>query len=342
MAPAGAGRLGLSHNPDVVTPLTWAEVEANTSLIEQALDATPEIDRWCSGPDWILAVREGFAPESDGLLLRTTGPVPGFALLATYRMEDGSTMVAGLEPLWGFAAPVFGPDLEALGQELCHELASRDWRFLVLPGVPPPDGPDSYAPLLARALSRLGRARIGEGIVRQVADITDGPEAWLGRRSQRFRRNLRRAERQGADAGLSVVDARHDPEVFERIMDIERRSWKGQDDGGIIAPEMATTYRSMIDRLGSKGRLRVGVATIDGCDVGYILGGVRGDRYRGLQLSYRQTVAELSVGHLLQWWQLRSLEEEGLHHYDLGMDMEYKRRWADRQEPSLTLIIERQ
>ncbi|MEL7208203.1 MAG: GNAT family N-acetyltransferase [Actinomycetota bacterium] len=326
-----------------MTPLTWAEVEANTALIEDALDRTPEIDRWCSGPDWILAVRQGFAPHSSGLLFRGgDGPVPGFALLARYELEDGSTMVAGLEPLWGFAAPVFGPDLEGLGAELCRELSAHDWRLLVLPGVPPPDGPRSYAVRLARSLSPLGVARIGEGIVRQVADIGDGSEAWLARRSQRFRRNLRRAERQAAEGGLGVVDARHDPEIFERIMAIERRSWKGRDDGGITAPEMAATYRSMIERLRARDRLRVGIAVKEGHDVGYILGGVRNDRYRGLQLSYRSTMAQWSIGHLLQWWQLRSLEPEGLRHYDLGMDMDYKRRWADRPEPTLTLIIERQ
>lgn len=322
--------------------MTWAEVEANTTLIERAVDHTPEIDRWCSGPDWILAVRQGFAPDSDGLLLRTGDDhLPGFALLANYRLEDGSTMIAGLEPLWGFAAPVFGPDVEQLGSELCQELAVRDWRLLVLPGVPPPSGPRSYAMCLARALAPLGQAHIGEGIVRQVADISEGPEAWLDRRSQRFRRNLRRAQREAAAAGVAIADVRRDTDLYARIQAIERSSWKGQDDGGITAPEMATTYRTMVDRLRAKGRLRAAIASIDGEDVGYILGGVRGDRYRGLQLSYRADVASLSVGHLLQWWQLQELRAERLTAYDLGMDMDYKRRWADRTEPSLTLIVER-
>ncbi|MEM9133548.1 MAG: GNAT family N-acetyltransferase [Actinomycetota bacterium] len=322
--------------------MTWAEVEANTALIERAVDHTPEIDRWCSGPDWILAVRQGFAPESDGLLLRTSeAEVPGFALLATYRLEDGSTMIAGLEPLWGFAAPVFGPDVETLGTELCQELAVRDWRLLVLPGVPPPSGPRSYAMCLARALAPLGQAHIGEGIVRQVADIAEGPDAWLARRSPRFRRNLRRAERLADDAGLTIVDVRAEEDLYDRIQAIERSSWKGQDDGGITAPEMATTYRAMVERLRGNGRLRAAIASVDGDDVGYILGGVRGDRYRGLQLSYRRDVAGLSVGHLLQWWQLQDLRGERLTAYDLGMDMDYKRRWSDRTEASLTLIVER-
>lgn len=321
--------------------MTWAEVEANSSQIERALDSTAEIDRWCSGPDWVLSVHRGFAPESECLLLREEHDAPGFALLARYRLHDGSTMLAGLEPLWGFAAPVFGPNMARLGGALAAELAEREWNTLVLPGVPPPSGSSSYAVELARALTPLGEMRLIEGIVRQVAHIGDGSDAWLARRSNRFRRNLRQAERRGAEAGVIIVEAHHDAGAYERIMTIEAASWKGREGSGITAPEMAETYRSMVERLRNRGRLRVGVATIDDVDVGYILGGVRGRTYRGLQLSYVDAARRLSVGNLLQAWQIAALEPEGLHHYDLGMDMDYKRRWADRAEPSLTLVIQR-
>ena len=321
--------------------MTWADVEAETAQIEAVLDRTAEVDRWCSGPDWILSVRHGFAPDSEGLLLRDDEAGPGYALLARYRLADGSTLVAGLEPLWGFAAPVFGPDLDRLARSLSRELHLVDWSTLVLPGVPPPSGPDAYASRLARALAPLGRLQAAEGIVRQVAHIGDGHRAWLARRSQRFRRNLSRAQRGAEAAGLVIIDAAADTDVFDRILDVEARSWKGRDGSGITTPEMTATYRTMTARLSRKGRLRVGVATLDGRDVGYILGGVRGDRYRGLQLSFVEEASELSVGHLLQAWQMAALEPEGLTTYDLGMDMAYKRRWADRAEPSLTLVIER-
>ncbi len=321
--------------------MTWTEVEAAAARIEEVLDRTPEIDRWCSGPDWVLPVHAGFAPDADRLLFRGRDGVEGYALLARYELEDGTSMVAGLEPLWGFATPVFGPDIEAVAGALRAVLDGLTWDVLVLPGIPPPGGPASFAVRLARALGPLGELRVGEGIVRQVADLGEGPDAWLARRSNRFRRNLRRAGRLAEETGLRIVDARHDPEAVERIMGVERRSWKAREDSGLTSPEMAATYEAMVRRLAGQGRLRLGIAVLDGTDVGYILGGVRGRTYRGLQLSFAATVGSLSVGHLLQRWQIESLASEGVARYDLGMDMDYKRRWADRAEASLTLVIHR-
>ena len=49
------------------------------------------------------------------------------------------------------------------------------------------------------------------------------------------------------------------------------------------------------------------VARLDDRDVGFILGGIRGATYRGLQLSHDTGAAHLALGHLLQLHQLRLL-----------------------------------
>jgi CelD/BcsL family acetyltransferase involved in cellulose biosynthesis len=73
--------------------------------------------------------------------------------------------------------------------------------------------------------------------------------------------------------------------------------------------------------------------------VGYILGAVRGGTYRGLQLSFDEDQAGRSLGNLLQLHQMESLVEEGVTTYDLGMDMEYKRRWADDAFTTVSMAI---
>lgn len=141
---------------------------------------------------------------------------------------------------------------------------------------------------------------------------------------------------------MSIEDASNDPLLFERLMSIEYRSWKGQEGSGITSIEMSAMYESMIARLVVQGRLAAHVAVVDGSDVGYILGGIRSRRYRGLQLSYCDDARELSVGNLLQDHQLRLLDSLDLADtYDLGMDFDYKRRWADHRETSLTLVVHR-
>lgn len=336
------------------------ELDRRSVDVETATDATPGIDPWCSGPDWQIPAARAFTPDAHPLTL-TTDDDQGFALLARYATPLRGTIIGGLEPMWGFGCPILGADPATVAAELADHLAAdRDWRSLVLPGISlrpaPPDDPDARLrdpfpipdddPLLpvARALVRLGDVGLGEGIARQVVDLRDGYEAWLARRSPKFRRNLRRSGDRADDAGLTIVDASDDPHLFERVLAIEHRSWKGREGSGITATDMAALYRSLIDRLQPTGRLLAKVARLDhlDLDVGYILGGLRARRYRGLQLSFTAEVADLSVGNLLQAEQLRQLSDRQLADvYDLGMDFGYKRRWADRAETSLTLLIDR-
>ncbi|MGI9613732.1 MAG: GNAT family N-acetyltransferase [Acidimicrobiales bacterium] len=324
---------------------TLAEIDAKSSEIEAALEATDEIDRWCSGPDWVIPVHHGFAPDASTLLLETTASAtPGFALLARYRLADGRRMLAGLEPLWGFASPLIGSDIGVLASSLATHLSIDDgWDVLVLPGMPMPETPTAFTAEVVRALGTLGEVRIGEGMTRQVVDLADGYDEWLARRSRTFRRNLRHAAERAAREGVTYESVSDYDGVFERLLAVEERSWKGADDSGITSSEMRATYAAMTERLASQGRLRAHVARCGGEDIGYIVGGVRAGRYRGLQLSFVQEAESLSVGHLLQSHQLQLLvtDDEAVS-YDLGMDFEYKRRWADRTVTSFTVVIERE
>ncbi|MDH3678544.1 MAG: GNAT family N-acetyltransferase [Acidimicrobiia bacterium] len=324
--------------------LSLADLDGRWLDVESALDATVDVDPWCSGPDWVIPVHQGFGSGAEALLLETDGPPSsGYALLARYRLADGRSMIAGLDPLWGFASPLLGADVESTTEQLSgHLVTDGGWDVLVLPGMPSPEGPSSFTARVVRGLADLGTVRAGEGITRQLADLSGGYDAWLDRRASRFRRNLRKATERAREAGVSFVDLSTEVDVFDRLLEIERRSWKGADASGITSSDMGATYRAMVDRLRARDRLRIHVARRQNADIGYILGGVRAGRYRGLQLSYTTDAAELSVGHLLQDHQIRLLCATGeADTYDLGMDLDYKRRWADRAETSFTIMIDR-
>ena len=104
---------------------------------------------------------------------------------------------------------------------------------------------------------------------------------------------------------------------------------------------MGQAYRSIARRLAATGSLRVCMASLDGRDVGYVLGGVRSGIYRGLQISFSAEHRDLSIGHLLQDHELHRMAAAGVRRYDLGMDLEYKRRWADTIEVSRTIVAVR-
>ena len=133
-------------------------------------------------------------------------------------------------------------------------------------------------------------------------------------------------------------------ELFRRVLDIERRSWKGADEKGQGATglnhnDMRDFYEELFRRLHARDRLRVRFARLDGIDIGYIAGGVIGDQYRGLQFSFDDAYRDVGAGNLMQAAEIRALTDEGFALYDLGIDIDYKARWADERIETSTLII---
>lgn len=319
-------------------PVSLEQLDRLSSKLEGLVDQSPMIDRWCSGPDWSIPTNRAFAPDCERYVVGD--PARGVALLARYRSEDKSTTISGLEPLWGFGSPLLGDDPVGLTKQMAAVLeGDQDWDVLVLPGLAVST---EILNDIAAVLTTLGEVGVGIAIEREVADLRLGHEPWLERRSPRFRRNLRRAERAAEEAGIAFSDVSADNNTFYRLLAIEERSWKGKEASGIAAPEMGRLYEELMLRLARAGRLRLTVAQRDGHDVGFILGGVRNDIYRGLQLSYDEDVASLSVGHLLQWRELGKLaDSDDVAWYDLGMSIEYKAQWSDHRIPSPVLIVTR-
>ena len=101
----------------------------------------------------------------------------------------------------------------------------------------------------------------------------------------------------------------------------------------------------MLPRLCVKRQQRTIFARLGERDVGYVLGAVFGEpdasEYRGLQFSYDDDVAKLGVGSLLQYHQIVELCADGIGHYDLGTEMDYKRRWAEEVMETEMLVLVR-
>jgi CelD/BcsL family acetyltransferase involved in cellulose biosynthesis len=67
---------------------------------------------------------------------------------------------------------------------------------------------------------------------------------------------------------------------------------------------------------------------------------VMAGEYRGLQFSYDADLAEFGIGGLLQYHQILELCAEGIARYDLGTEMDYKRRWAeDIMETEMLVLV---
>ncbi len=307
------------------------DLDRVAGLWDAAVDATPGADPFCSASPWAFSAAHSF-PEAEPPVVVSDG----HSCCGMRRTDtpEGRLLV-GLDPIWGFATPVVGDPVTA-ARLLGVRLGLDDHDIAVVTGQ------HAESPMTAALVHVLGddhRLLQGPPELRLRADLAGGADAWFGRRSPRFRQRLRRLRRDATD--IEIVDLSFlDPDAaVDRIVAIEHRGWKGREETGLANPAMAEFYRRMLWRLAAADAIRLLIATRDGVDVGFVLGGVRGSTYRGLQLSYVEDVADRGVGHLLQWAQIECLDGLGVETYDLGMEMDYKRRWADRIDETFAVLI---
>ena len=305
--------------------LTMTEFAAAAEDFDAAVMATEGIDRFCSSSAWVLSASEALMPPRLPFLYRGRA---GWWAGARGLHGTGLSYAEPLELAWGLASPLVGRDAGAVADEAIEVLAAaRGLHVAIIAGLA------ADAPILRAFLAGAPRAwerRWGQPTIRHVASLAGGVDGFLARRSRNFRKALRSAQRAAAAEGLA----------FEaRILAVEERSWKAGEGVGINAGAMREFYERMIVRLAAHGRQRTIFARRGDQDVAYVLGAVFADEYRGLQFSYDAALERLSLGSLCQLHQIEALCAEGLARYDLGTDMDYKRRWAEAQFETGLLVI---
>lgn len=307
---------------------------------DREVAVTPTIDRFCSTTAWILPASAALMPPREPFSFR--GAHGYFAAMRGVH-PAGFPYIEPVELAWGLASPLVGRDPDALAVEIAALLASRrDWQLAILSGMTA-DGPQRRA--LERALPARWERRRGTPTLRHVASLAGGVDGFLARRSREVRKTVRKGLRAAARAGVAfehvrVTDASAAAALYARIQDVEARSWKAREGVGIAVGSMRQFYGEMLPRLCSTGQQRTVFARLGDRDVGYILGAVLGGEYRGLQFSYDDDHAALGLGSLLQYHQVVALCDDGVARYDLGTEMDYKRRWAeDVMETEMLVVV---
>jgi CelD/BcsL family acetyltransferase involved in cellulose biosynthesis len=311
--------------------LTYRELDSLAEDYDEAVGSGFTRDRFCSSSFWILPAARHLNPGALPRIARANG---AYSVLAR-----SGAWLHPLEAVWGLSCPVVGREPEAAIELFCRTLeAERDWSACLATGL------DEGSPpwkALGRALSRRYRAESGPTTRRYVARLEGGVEGFLSRRPASLRRSLPKALRRAERLGLTFVVRDRKEADFERILAVERRSWKGLRGIGIDKEPMRSFYREMNRRLLERGRRRLMFARLEGEDVAYIFGGVFGDTYRGLQFSFDARFSSLSLGNLCQLEEVRRLTEAGVRGYDLGSEVRYKRNWGEDVVETRALVVTR-
>lgn len=318
--------------------LTLAEFDEESAAFDELVLRSRDLDTFCSSSDWILPAARALMPPREPFVRRGDS---GWVALMRGRHPAGFSYLEPFEAMWGLACPLIGPDPAALARDFAAVCADdAPGAVLVLCGVV------AGSPLFNALMWALGpgyELRLGPTTKRYVADLRGGFDAFFARRSANLRGTLRKARRRAREEGLHFVA--HRPSgideadaLYARILDVERRSWKGLAGTGIVDGQMRGFYRQMVERLLKKGALRLLFAQHEGRDVAYVLGAVLGDTYRGLQASFDDDYARYSLGSVMHVEQIAALCEEGVAAYDLGTEVDYKRRWGEEGLATVTLV----
>ena len=317
------------------------DIAAIADDFDREVAATPAIDRFCSSSAWILAAAGALMPPRAPFSFAGTS---GYFAAMRGLHPAGFPYIEPLELAWGLAAPLIGRDPAALAAEVVTALAARrDWQLAIFAGLTA-DGPQRRA--LDRVLPPRWERRRGTPTVRHVASLDGGVDGFLSRRSRELRKSLRKSMRAAAEAGVVFESVRgaspgDAAALYARIQQIEAASWKARDGVGISSGPMRLFYQLMLPRLCEQGQQRTLFARLADRDVGYIFGAVFEGEYRGLQFSYDDDHAELGIGGLLQYHQVVELCADGVGRYDLGTEMDYKRRWAEDVMTTEMLVLVR-
>ncbi len=320
-------------------PLTLTDFQDQTQAYDQLVLQSPDTDHFCSSSYWVLPAATALMPGRAPWIW--TGE-SGTVAMMRGQHPDGWNYIEPLEAMWTLCNPLIGPDPVAIADDFV-ELARRfelEWDLMLLGGIV------ADSPLFRRLVQLMApryQLRLGRGMQRHVANIGDGLDAFIATRPRKFRQNLRRAWRSAQDMGLTFEhadDPAQDPAAFyRRVQDIENRSWKGIEEAGINVGRMKDFYDHMLHRMLPEGALRASFIQHEGKDVAYIFGGVLGETFRGLQFSYDDSYKKASLGNVAQRMMIDRLSTEGIKHYDLGSDIEYKRRWGNGGLKTVTLVV---
>ena len=320
--------------------LSRAHFEEQVAEYDQQVAATRGIDQFCSSSAWILAAHDAFTPKHDLSFWRGDH---GYLCLSRHTTSDGLSLWQPCESTWYLGCPMIGADPHMLAAEVCHTLLSQHkaWDICIISGI---DLGSSLLGGLSRKLARRCTLSLGPISRRRLASLAGGYAGWLSRRSRQFRRNLRRARERGQTARLSFEAAHPRSRVealcsYARIQAIEANSWKGRQAVGINIDPMRSFYENMLIRLASTASAHLIFARHEERDVGYILGALWGNSYRGLQFAYDQSLASVSLGNLMQQHVIAAMAESGCDSYDLGVDIAYKHSWGETRHDTLMVIL---
>lgn len=315
-----------------------AAIRAHDELVTR----TNGVDRYCSSSRWMLPAYDAFSAQESIVSINLDG---GNAIFQEATLGNGQRALLPLEAIWQLGCPIAASSPRDAMKSLIETLLinSPSWDFALICGIEPSSAlRHAFRFHCERTFTKFRRLDDAE---RDIIQLQDGDESWLARRSPGFRAKLRRACRQSEDADVTFMKLNPRGResglaCFERLLEIERASWKAQENTGLLGEPMRTFSKKVLVDAAIREELYVIVAQKSGVDVGFVYGALFDRCYRGLQMTYASECASISLGNVLQYRMIQWMTNTDCLEYDLGSALPYKARWSDdRRHTEAYLVI---
>jgi CelD/BcsL family acetyltransferase involved in cellulose biosynthesis len=185
------------------------------------------------------------------------------------------------------------------------------------------------------------------GSASQIADLSGGFEAYLGRLSSNSRSQARRLLRQAVEAGAELELA-GDAETAERFLDelieLHQARWQAAGKPGCFAaPRFTQLHRRLVERWAPTGDAVLARLSHAGTPLAVVLGYVARGKFdyyiSGTRMDEGPVRSPGIAAHLLL---KRRLAEQGVTHYDyMGGSYRYKQQFATYEHPVTRLRLTR-
>jgi hypothetical protein len=342
--PPLVGLCNLARNDSCPGLTLTADASKSDALMLQCaafdswIESTPCIDAFCSSSTWGMPATSAFGPRDETEVWTFDEGAAAFARYGNF--------LRPLECIWLLGTPIVGPKPHVVLRELFRNerFLNRDWRILVLAGLPL--GTPEWHPFV-ELCQRLGRLdQLGDPRCRNIASLDGGVDGWMSRRTGKFRTGLRHSEKVAREYGVSfqrrlITTAAEADRIFPLIEQVEQRSHKLIGGNSILNEPMRSFVSGVFHLSAARHSVRFIEAWADDQVVGYIFGTVYQDMYRGLQMSFDDIYRPLALGNLLQLNMIHWLTEDRVHQYDMGAELPYKERWAELKHETRTLLLRR-
>ena len=189
-------------------------------------------------------------------------------------------------------------------------------------------------------VSRSLGSRVAAGELRysMFFPIQGNSDDFLKGVAKDLRQRIKSAPRKLAALGaVQYHEYRHESQaldLIDAVLRVERLSWKHKAGSAISnVSHQEEFYRAMFPRAMRSGLLYALVVSLDGQPVAYNFGLIRDGVFSSLKISQIESLAKLSLSHMLRFALINRLRSEGVRIIEsTGMPEPYKMRWSEASQ----------